>query len=192
MLQSSDWPCGWTRERYEEMLDDVMENWGRGSMMKLFLPAFVGDERARRLWARYQRMGASPSTARALLEANAQIDVRPILSQVQAPALIIHRTDEAVVPVEGACYMAEHIRRAQLLEQPGDDHLPWLGDSDGALDAIEEFVTGSRHHVDVDRVLATIKAVIWFNVAKEADWRVESSRAAEHAMAVALSHTGYP
>jgi class 3 adenylate cyclase len=156
MLRAPDWRFGWPVERYRAMLDDVLENWGQGSMMNLFLPGFVGDERARRLWARYQRMGASPSTARALLEANAQIDVRPILPQIPVPTLIIHRTEEPLVPVEGARYMAEQIPNTRLLEQPGDDHLPWLGDSDGVLDAIEEFVTGSRHHVDVDRVLSTV------------------------------------
>ena len=52
--------------------------------------------------------------------------------------------------------MAEHIPGARLFEQPGEDHLPWLRDADGMLDAIEEFVTGSRHHVDDDRILATV------------------------------------
>jgi class 3 adenylate cyclase len=101
-------------------------------------------------------MGASPGTARALLEANTQIDVRAILPHVQAPTLVIHRTDEQVVSVANGRYMAEHIPGARLLEQPGDDHMPWLGDSDGILEAIEEFVTGSRHHVDADRILATV------------------------------------
>jgi class 3 adenylate cyclase len=156
MLQTPDWPHGWTREQYKEVLDDVDQNWGQGGMMNLFLPTFVGDERAKRLWARYQRMGASPGTARALLDANAQIDVRSILPQVRVPTLIIHRTDERVVSVANGRYFAEHLPGARLLEQPGEDHLPWLGDSEGALAAIEEFVTGSRHHVDADRILATV------------------------------------
>ena len=134
----------------------MIENWGQGGLMNLFLPSFVGDERAKRLWARSQRMGASPSTARALLEANVQIDVRDILPHVQVPTLVIHRTDERVVSVGNCRYMAEHIPGARLLEQPGEDHLPWLGDADGVLDAIEEFVTGSRHHVDEERILATV------------------------------------
>jgi pimeloyl-ACP methyl ester carboxylesterase len=156
MLKASDWPYGWTREQYEEFFEEVIENWGQGGLMNLFLPSFVGDERAKRLWARYQRMGASPSTARALLEANVQIDVRDVLPHVQVPTLVIHRTDERVVSVGNGRYMAEHIPGARLLEQPGEDHLPWLGDADGILDAIEEFVTGSRHHVDEDRILATV------------------------------------
>jgi pimeloyl-ACP methyl ester carboxylesterase len=156
VLRTPDWPHGWTSEQYEEVLDDVEENWGQGGLMNLFLPTFVGDERARRNWARYQRMGASPANARALLEANTQIDVRPILPQVRVPTLVIHRTDERVVPVANGRYFAEHIPGARLLEQPGEDHLPWLGDTEAMLDAIEEFVTGSRHRVDADRVLATV------------------------------------
>ncbi len=156
MLKAPDWPYGWTREQVEEVFDDVIENWGQGGLMNLFLPSFVGDERAKRLWARSQRMGASPSTARALVEANVQIDVRDILPHVQVPTLVIHRTDERVVHVGNGRYMAEHIPGARLLEQAGEDHLPWLGDADGVLDAIEEFVTGSRHHVEEDRILATV------------------------------------
>jgi class 3 adenylate cyclase len=156
MLEGPDWPYGWTREDFDGFLKDIDENWGQGGLMNLFLPSLVGDERVRRLWSRYQRMGGSPGTARALMEANALIDVRQVLPHVQVPTLVIHRTDERVVPVGQARYLAEHIPNARLLEQPGDDHLPWLGDADGVLGAIEEFVTGSRHHVDEHRILATV------------------------------------
>jgi class 3 adenylate cyclase len=156
LLEAPDWPYGWSRERLQELLEEVSENWGQGGLMNLFLPSFVGDERAKRLWTRYQRMGGSPGTARALMEANMLIDVRPVLSHVQVPTLVIHRTDERVVSVGNARYAAEHIPSARLLEQPGEDHLPWLGDTDGMLDAIEEFVTGSRHRVDADRILAAV------------------------------------
>jgi class 3 adenylate cyclase len=155
MLKSSDWPHGWTREQLNEFRAGI-EDWGQGGLINLFLPSFAENERARQLWMRWQRMSASPSTAQALLEANAQIDVRPILPQVQVPTLVIHRTGEPVVPVANGRYFAEHIPGARLLEQPGNDHLPWLGDADGVLDAIEEFVTGSRHRVDEDRILATV------------------------------------
>ncbi len=156
MLPAPDWPYGWSRERIAEVLEEMSEQWGQGGLMNLFLPTFVGDERAKRLWARYQRMGGSPGTARALMEANTLIDVRPVLPHVQVPTLVIHRTDERLVSVGNARYAAEHIPGARLLEQPGEDHLPWLGDTDGMLNAIEEFVTGSRHHVDEDRILATV------------------------------------
>jgi class 3 adenylate cyclase len=155
ILKSPDWPYGKTPEEWQEFREGI-EDWGQGGLINLFLPSFAGDERAKRYFSRWQRMSASPSTALALFDANTQIDIRRILPQVQVPALVIHRTDEPVVSVGNARYAAEHIPGARLLEQPGQDHLPWLGDADGMLDAIEEFVTGSRHHVDEDRILATV------------------------------------
>ena len=155
ILKSPDWPYGKTPEEWQEFREGI-EDWGQGGLINLFLPSFAGDERAKRYFSRWQRMSASPSTALALFDANTQIDIRHILPQVQVPTLVIHRTDEPVVSVGNARYAAEHIPGARLLEQPGEDHLPWLGDADGMLDAIEEFVTGSRHHVDEDRILATV------------------------------------
>jgi hypothetical protein len=32
-----------------------------------------------------------------------------------------------------------------------------------------------------------VRSIVWFNVRKEADWRIESSRAAERAFAAGLS-----
>ena len=155
ILKSPDWPYGKTPEEWQEFREGI-EDWGQGGLINLFLPSFAGDERAKRYFSRWQRMSASPSTALALFDANTQIDIRHILPQVQVPTLVIHRTDEPVVSVGNARYAAEHIPGARLLEQPGEDHLPWLGDADGMLDAIEAFVTGSRHHVDEDRILATV------------------------------------
>ncbi len=156
ILEAPGYPSNYSREGFDEFLDEITENWGQGGLMNLFLPSFADDQRARRLWTRYQRMGGSPGTARALMEANAQIDVRDVLPHVQIPTLVVHRTGERVLSVTHGRYLAEHIPGAQFLEQPGDDHLPWLGDADGVLDAIEEFVTGSRHQVDEDRILATV------------------------------------
>jgi class 3 adenylate cyclase/pimeloyl-ACP methyl ester carboxylesterase len=150
-----DWPYGLPPGR-EALWRDGIENWGQGGLLDLFLPSYADDERAKRLWVRWQRMSASPSTVAALMEANAQIDIRPVLPLVQVPTLVVHRTGDLVVPVEHGRYLAEQIPGARLLEQPGNNHLPWLGDADCVLDAIEEFVTGSRHHVDEDRILATV------------------------------------
>ena len=36
---------------------------------------------------------------------------------------------------------------AKLVELPGDDHLPWIGDQDAILDEVEEFLTGARHEL---------------------------------------------
>jgi hypothetical protein len=51
--------------------------------------------------------------------------------------------------------MAERIAGAKYVEIPGSGHFPWVGD-DVMIDEVEEFLTGARHAVETDRVLATI------------------------------------
>jgi class 3 adenylate cyclase len=87
---------------------------------------------------------------------NAEIDVRPILPAVRVPTLVLHRTGDRVIPVEAARYIAEHVPGASIVELVGDDHLPWIGDSDAVLGEIEEFLTGARTQPEPHRVLATV------------------------------------
>jgi class 3 adenylate cyclase len=73
------------------------------------------------------------------------------------PTLVIHRTGDKAVSVEGGRDMAAHIPGARLVELPGIDHLFYVGDNaDEISDAIEEFLTGARTPVPLDRVLATV------------------------------------
>ena len=73
------------------------------------------------------------------------------------PTLVIHRTEDATISVEGGRYLAKHIPGARYIELPGKDHLPWVGDNAMEIaDDVEEFLTGARAPVTVDRVLATV------------------------------------
>jgi len=87
---------------------------------------------------------------------NKEIDVRPILSAIRVPSLVVHRTDDRVIRVEQARYLASQIPGARLVELAGADHAPWVGDSDAIADEVEEFLTGARHSGETDRVLATV------------------------------------
>lgn len=58
--------------------------------------------------------------------------------------------------IKGARYMADRIPNAKMVELDGNDHYPWIGDSDEVLAEIEEFVTGARTSPPADRVLATV------------------------------------
>jgi len=87
---------------------------------------------------------------------NREIDVRNVLPAVRVPALILHRTGDRNIRIEHARYMAEGITGARLVELPGDDHMPWIGNSDALLDEVEEFLTGVRHGPEPDRVLVTV------------------------------------
>ena len=134
----------------------ILDDWGEGRITEVFAPSVVSDERARQVIGTYERSAASPGMARALIDASDEIDVRPILPTIQVPTLVLHRRDELVAPVEAARYMARQIPGAKLVELPGHDHIPWVGDRQTLVHEIEEFLTGTRHVHEPDRVLATV------------------------------------
>ena len=134
----------------------ILNDWGDGRLCEIFAPSLVSDANARRIVGAYERSAASPGMARAVLDAAEAIDVRPVLPTIRIPTLVLHRTDELVAPVEASRYMAAHIPGAQLVELPGNDHIPWFGDRQAVVHAVEEFLTGTGHVHEPDRVLATV------------------------------------
>ena len=155
-LEAPDYPIGSSLEAREAFHEEIARDWGGPVGLDIRAPSRIHDERFRANWARYLRMGASPAAVLALTRMNAEIDVRPILESIRVPTLVVHRSGDRTIPVEAGRYLAEHIPKASLVEVPGDDHLPWIGDPDRVLGEIEEFLTGVRHHAEPDRVLATV------------------------------------
>lgn len=102
------------------------------------------------------RRSASPGAALALLRMNTEIDIRAALPAVRVPTLVLHRTGDLDARIDEARWIAARLPGARLVELPGADHLPWVGDADAIVDEAEEFLTGSRRGPEADRVLATI------------------------------------
>ena len=88
---------------------------------------------------------------------NSQIDITDIVSTIRVPTLVIHRTNDVTINVEGGRFLARHIPGARYVEVPGVDHIPFVGDNAAEIaDLIEEFLTGSIATVSAERVLATV------------------------------------
>jgi class 3 adenylate cyclase len=155
-MPSIDYPWGPTEEERDTFYRELMEQWGGPALLNRLAPSVVNDERFCQWWAGFLRHSASPGAALALTKMNTQIDIRSVLPAIRVPALVIHRTDDPLCPVEGARYLAQNIRGAKLVELPGNDHIPFVGDGDAIVDAIEEFLTGVRPAVETDRVLMTV------------------------------------
>jgi class 3 adenylate cyclase/dienelactone hydrolase len=133
--------------------------WGTGASIKIFAPSFADDSAAIKLWAKGERLIASPGGYRAMMEANALIDVRAILPQLRLPVLVLHNEADQAVPVANGRYLADHIPGARYIEYPAGDHRPWAeGNIETLCGDVEEFVTGRREVVrqDGERVLATV------------------------------------
>jgi class 3 adenylate cyclase len=146
-----------SEEALEEFFGYVEQAWGSGASLRKFAPSRSNDLAFQSWWGKGERLGASPAAATALMRMNSQIDISNIVSTIRVPTLIIHRTDDATINVEGGRYLAEHIPGARYIEIPGTDHIPFVGDNaDEIADVVQEFLTGARASVPVDRVLATV------------------------------------
>ena len=151
-----DYPWAPTREAREAFFDLIRQSWGAPIGIEARAPSRQDDPAFRDWWATYLRMGASPGAALTLTRMNAEIDVREILGSIRVPTLLLHRTGDQALKIEESRYMASRIPGARLVELPGDDHLPFVGDQDQVLDEIEEFLTGFRPGEEDACVLATV------------------------------------
>jgi class 3 adenylate cyclase len=156
-------------DRIEAALDRMEKNWGTGESLHLFAPSVASDETFKLSWARFERLGASPSAVVALMRMNSEIDIRPILPSIRVPTFIIHRQGDVRVNVEAGRFMARQIPNAKYLELPGSDHMLWTGATERILDEVEEFLTGSRSAIESDRVLATVLFTDIVNSTKRAE-----------------------
>lgn len=143
-------------DKLAAFLEMIERDWGTGASLRAFAPGKMADERFRRWWARFERLGASPSAVIALMQMNNEIDIRHILPAIRVPTLVLHRTEDPRVSVEAGRYLGAAIPGAKFIELPGSDHVAWVGDVDRLTDEIEEFLTGARAVVEPDRVLATV------------------------------------
>jgi class 3 adenylate cyclase len=142
--------------RLADLMDSGAEVWGTGRIAIELSPGLQKSGMLmRRSMGFLERATASPHMARSLVDFVRTVDMRPVFSSVQAPLLAVHRRDE-VIGVDLAREIADGVPDGRLVVLDGDDHLPWVGDVDAYVGAIQEFLTGTKHEAEPDRGLATV------------------------------------
>jgi pimeloyl-ACP methyl ester carboxylesterase/DNA-binding CsgD family transcriptional regulator len=178
------------------LLTEIESGWGKGVTLPRFAPGRGEDARFRDWWARLERLSATPTSAAALLRADAAIDVRQSLPRVEAPTLVLHRKNDAHVKFASAEFLARRIANAQLVELPGRDHPIFVGDVDRLVDRIEQFLTGSPPLPDFERVLATLLVARLVNPERLAarhgdrEWRERVDRLTDRTIAILARYGG--
>ena len=139
-----DYELQYDRSIMEAGFGQQVEHWGDPSAVDLSVlaPSRVDDDGFCRWFAELQRLASSPGQYLDTMTWALDIDVRDLLAAIEVPTLVLHRTDDLFCPIANGRYLAEHITGAQFVELEGNDHLPFVGDSDAVTDAIESFVTG--------------------------------------------------
>ncbi len=153
---SEDYPWAMRDSQWDAFLTLFENEWGQGITPRTFAPSRADDEAFVRSWARFERRAVSPGAIRKIVGMAKDTDVRGVLSSIRVPTLVVHRQGDRSTPIEGGRYLAEHIDGAKLVEVPGNDHFPWVGNADVILDEVEQFVTGGRRDAEPDRILSTV------------------------------------
>jgi class 3 adenylate cyclase/pimeloyl-ACP methyl ester carboxylesterase len=161
-VRSAEFPWLQTRAETELFADEMERQWGEAAFMDKFLrrfsPGMTDEEVERR--ARYLRLAVSPGSAAAYMRLALDTDVCDVLPLVRVPTLVMHRKETTAWDVRSGRYLADHIAGSRLVELPGAEFSPSLGDQETLFAALESFLDdvalGGQWEVEPDRVLATV------------------------------------
>jgi class 3 adenylate cyclase len=161
-VRSPEFPWLHTRAEMERSIEEAVRHWGdRAHFAERFgrgSPSATEEER--RAFARSMRLSVSPGSMAAYFRMNLDVDVCDVLPLIRVPTLVMHRTNIEFSDIRNGRYLAEHIPGARLVELPGRDFAPQLGDSDRLFAELEGFlkevVEGPPWEAEPDRVLATV------------------------------------
>ncbi|WP_183096002.1 adenylate/guanylate cyclase domain-containing protein [Nocardioides stalactiti] len=151
-----DYPWAAPAEALLESSREMAPYLYEGAVLEIMAPSIAEVPLARELYAKLQRYSASPAMLEQLFRMFLDIDVRAVLPVVETPTLVLHRRGDRAVNYQASKWMAGQIPGATYVELEGVDHSIFAGDGDALLDEVEEFLTGVRRTVEVDRVLATV------------------------------------
>jgi pimeloyl-ACP methyl ester carboxylesterase/class 3 adenylate cyclase len=162
-MWAPDYPWGRTEEEYEREVERDLRIFGPRQQAREAVRVLgrFSDAEAES-FLQMLRFGASPGALEALHRMNKEIDVRHVLPAVRVPTLILHGSEDTIVPLEVARYVASRIPTGRVVELPGVGHLAF-GNPGAALIAaeVERFLkdvweAGGWQEEEPDRVLATV------------------------------------
>lgn len=154
-----DYPWGLTPREAQEENDALLRSWSDREELEKAVDAFANtDPDTRRALAAIWRQSASPRDVEALSRMTYELDVRHVLSAITAPTLVMNRTGDDRVNVEGSRYLAEHIPGARYVEFLGTDHVIASGETAPVLAEIEGILATASENsqAEPDRVLSTV------------------------------------
>lgn len=132
------------RQAAFDRIDVACRLWGTpdSPVVDRFAPSLASDPEYRTWHQRYERAAASQDSIRSILQSSVDVDVRDILPDITAPALVMRRVGEAAFTEAQTRQFADGIPDATYVELEGDDHFAYAGDMETWMGHIERFVVG--------------------------------------------------
>ena len=145
----------WSAEQWRVKVEQDRRDWGSYEAFRRDDPDT--PERTLRWEAKFNRQSQSPGAGAAEALKYSATDVRAVLPSIRVPTLVVHGKERpsTSIDVRSPRYVADHIPGARFVEIAAG-HFPWGEGSDLLTDEIEGFLTGTRSHPSLERVLTTI------------------------------------
>jgi class 3 adenylate cyclase len=145
-----------TKGSPEALTAAAVAPWGTGELAHLANPDMPWNEEIRATWARHERLAATPGTFAHMRPLLDDMDVRALLPTVRVPTLVLHHTDDVMIPPELGKDIADRVPDAKYVELPGRNVFHFVEPWRQSFQEIAQFLTGEQPDVADDRVLATV------------------------------------
>ncbi len=117
------------------------QDWELYTEMRAYAALGLSDLELARTSAAFMRESTTPQVVLAMREGMASADMTPLLSQVRAPTLVLHRRQVRTPEFSVARRLASQIPDAHLVVLEGSAQVISFGDSDSVVRAIDEFLS---------------------------------------------------
>jgi pimeloyl-ACP methyl ester carboxylesterase len=162
-LWAPDFPWGRSADAYEREMVDALRVYNDRQAARQVVRGIGmrGDEEVD-AYIDLMRYGASPGMLEALYRMNKEIDIRDVLPTVRVPTLVMHGSDDEIVPVEVGRYTAERLPSARFVELLDVGHLALGASSSDRIESeMKQFIADVRQgglweEVESERMLATV------------------------------------
>jgi pimeloyl-[acyl-carrier protein] methyl ester esterase len=139
-VQSPDWSAGMPRDVLAGFVDSLRHDYR--STLNRFLSLQAGTDEAGRalikglrrvLFAHGEPKTEALTAGLSILE---NCDLRTRLAEIRVPTLVIHGTQDRLVPPAAGEFLAEHIRGARFVSMAGMGHAPFLSQPEAFLEVL--------------------------------------------------------
>lgn len=139
-----DWPHAMPEEELEQFAASLRDNY-KATLQRFLAVQSRGSERAREelrnlresLFAHGE---PNPAALAGGLDILRNADLRPALTDIRQPTLVLHGERDTLAPIAAAEYTAAQLPHGQLAAIEGAGHAPFISHPDAFVDAVETFL----------------------------------------------------
>jgi class 3 adenylate cyclase len=161
--RSAELPFLRSRGEQEQFHEELGRLWGEPGFVERIIRRTNPDASDEEVsgFARVSRLSVSPGAVAQYNRMNLDVDVSEVLPAVRVPTLIFHRPDAPTIDGRVAAHMASRIPNARVVELPGRNAAPPLGDQEPLFAELERFLSvvpegEAGESSEAERVLATV------------------------------------